>query len=315
MTLIATGLLNQEMRLQAVEKKLQEMSSTAHEPTSQGFSYFGRMTASDTRGPAFAPTNEVGRAQVRDRERMWETGRAQDVHEGLNTDTRLKYLEQDVKDNYHETGVKLKVVEDRSIENLRVESRDIRELHSELNTSVHMLKVDIKSSFDKVESDIEMTNMRIDIIEKETELNTERYYSLNNGIYYAIDFIMEIDYYLEERVYMLEKKMDLVLESLEKITELLKGEEDKEPQPGEPKGPEEPEVVPIGTTGGVQSSSRKTMDDAEKALQEWMERDKALRAKQAHQREQSVEVEDAESPDPMPSALERLMHELNNYNM
>jgi chromosome segregation ATPase len=238
LTLIATGLLNQEKRLQAVEQKLLGVSS-----------------APSTYDWGTAQTTDLGRT---------EGGRMQQQQvlnrEELDMETRVTYLEEDVADHRHSTDHKLQVVYDQAKELQRKESEDIRELHGELAGDVDILEKEINSSFQETEKDINAVDKHVDSVDKKVNYNTKSYNFLHGGFYEIIEYIREVQHELKNSIHDLDTELQEVKKQVSDL------QENKEPSVG-----------PVGNTGGIQSSHTGTVSSAEKALREWMKQDPANR--------------------------------------
>ena len=253
LTLLATGLLNQEKRLQAVEQKLQHLSS--------------------------GPTNDWGTAQMTDVGRPnWGKTQAVQNREDKDIPTRVKYLEEDMVDHRHSTDHKLQVVYDQARELQRRESKDIRELHDELVADVNILEKDINTTFQITESDIDTVDSRVDMVEKEVGFNTDEALYLRNLLFKTIEYINKLHYETLGFVYDLDIEVQDIKKQLSDLQQRKEGDEVSQ----------KPIVGPVGHTGGIQSHHT-TVSNAEKALREMMKQDPAaLRHSFSTAREESA---------------------------
>ena len=298
--LLATGLLSQEKRLQAVEQRLNEMSS--------------RSTS------AAATGSELGA----------KTQQSLEERQSFPLPTRMTYLEEDVEGNRQNTEHQLQTVHDIAKNNQLRESEDVVKLHRELTDYVGRLEMEINTTFARIENDINSLKGMVDANKVELKLNEDWYYHLNTGLFTTIDFVRHVEYLLDDRVYKLEQQMEKIMKLLregnrmatESPTEPTTGTTTTEPTTGttEPTTetstssagpPTEPSVGGVGETGGGRVA--KIMGDAEKALQEWIDSDPPSRKATSNAEEgAAVEGETARSRS---SSLRELLYELNNYNM
>ena len=250
------------------------------------------------------PLSEVGRAQEKAswRGSLVRTQQTLDERLQLSIETRVRYLEEDVVDNWYFMNENLKTVRDQGTEMVRKESEDFLRLHNKLNDTVRMLEEEINVSLEKAESDIAAVNDRVDVVEDEVEDNTQKYYRLNDGLYRTINYIR----YVEDQLYLLKWK---VLEMNSTLRELLLYHDEPEPEP-------EPSVGPIS---GIESTGR-VMGEAEKAVMDWINEEQSFNDAASEEAvivaEAESESESEESMDSINmSSFEELLNELIKYNM
>jgi phage host-nuclease inhibitor protein Gam len=293
MLLIATGLLNQEKRLQAIEQKLSDTSSTstqAEEPTGVGLA---RIMAK--------AENALARNQQSLEERQT-----------LPMDTRMTYLEEDVEDNRHSTEHRLHAVYDLAREAQRVESEDMRVMHNELANYVAALERELNSSIGQIKNEISTLEGRVDANAEGVESNLQFYYRLNNGLHATVAFIRYVEYSLSDRVYDLETQVGEILETLKALQRTVEnnngGGDGSETQPG-------PSTGEVGDTGAGGGGKAKVMSDAEKRMQEWIDANPTR--DDAPGREEVAKTESAAASDRSGGAslIQDLLSELNKYNM
>lgn len=263
LTLIATGLLNQEKRLQAVEQRLLDLSSTQ----------------------AAARPQQHFNLQDRDH---------------LDIPTRMKYLEEDVEHNRVEADTKLALVRDQLKELQRKETEDIRKVHVELEEDVNLLEKEVNTTFSNAEKDIDTVDGRVDKVKSGVDNNENSYFHLRTGFYALIDFVNSIDYHYEDRVYVIEEQVKEIMKELLAIQRRHEQEDNAA----------NPNVGPVGETGGVQTYPVRVMSKAEKALHDWIEEDKTQ-----YGSDPSPPSAVVESASPIPATFEELLYELKNYNM
>ena len=299
--LLATGILSQEKRLQAIEQRLNEMSSTS-----------AQATAPEERNSALVKLQQ-----------------SLDVRKTLPIPTRMTYLEEDVQDNRVHTDQQLQSIYDLARDAGRREAEDILELHHELSASVDQLEGYVNVTFMKVEHDI-------DAIKKELRYNWKWFNHVSIGLYQTIDYINHVEYHLEDRIYQLEEEMKAVTRTLDMTmatpttiptvapttqtsttaptstsattptsTSATTPTSTTATSTTEETGdefPTGPSVGGVGDTGGRRAG--RIMSEAKKVLQAWINSEVPG----------SEEVAEVES-DSQPSSLQELLDELNKYNM
>ena len=288
--LLATGLLSQEKRLQAIEQRLNIQSTNSAQPTS-----------------------ELARARVQ---------QTLEERKMLPMGTRVTYLEEDVEENRVHTDFQLQAVYDLARDAQRRETEDITMIQEELSDNVAQLEREINSTFRRVESDIDALKVRVNDNTGGINANLHRYFRLTDGLYRTIEYVRHVEYTLEDRIYILEEQMKEVMKYLERKEEhgttgttRPTEQEQSTTSPTEVEQgnefPTEPSVGDVGNTEGRKAA--KVMSDAEKALQEWMNSEKPV-TKTPTKQEENAEVQSAAGKNQRVSLME-LLRELNNYNM
>lgn len=178
--LIATGLLSQEKRLQALEQRL--------------------------------PSTKPGAAEAR-----LQDGEVVTRLNKLEQD--VKYLRQDVEDNRLHTDHKLLVVQDRLKDLQRKESEDIRKLHKELETDVTLLEDEVNSTFSDTELDINTLDNQVDTVKSGVYNNENHYYHLRDGFFKLIDYVKAVDFAHEDVLYQIEEELKKIMKDLLAIKE------------------------------------------------------------------------------------------------
>jgi len=182
LNLLVTGVLNQESRLQEVERKVANLGTT------QG----GIQT---WRGP---------------------TALSQQT---LDLETRVSHLEEDLRDFKAITHHHLEVVRTELKELQRKESEDIRGLHKELSDDVEDLDGMVNSSINHTDHEIHVVNDKVDTVEGEVGTNTDSYHQLRSWLHEVIWGIRNVESNLGDDIDELKGKVANISKTLDEMEE------------------------------------------------------------------------------------------------
>ena len=294
LNLLMTGVLNQESRLQEVERKVANLGTT------QG----GIQT---WRGP---------------------TALSQQT---LDLETRVSHLEEDLRDYKSTTHHQLEVVRTDLKELQRMESEDMRGMHRELSDDVEDLDGKVNNSINHTGHEMRVVNNKLDTVEGEVGTNTDNYHRLRSWLHEVIWAIRNVETKLGDDIHELKGKVADISKTLD---EMEKEEDNKEQQPAvgntggiqnyplgvgtQVRGEDAPSGwVPAYSqynyNANMQSVERKpaTLDEllhgAMQARTEEPPSDWMYAYPNTNANRQSVERK--------PASLQELLHELDNYNM
>ena len=267
-----------------------------------------RLNEMSIQGAALSTTrSEVVRARLQ---------QSLEERQQLPIETRMTYLEEDVEDNGKNTDHKLQVVHDMATDGRRQESEDVLELHKMISDSVTRLESEINVTFARIEGDLDLVKAGVEENKADINTNLHWYFHLNTGLHRTIDYVRYIEYTLEDRIYALEEQMKEVDDEERMGTEVptQSSTEPSEPSMG-PGIPTEPSMGGVGETGGGRAA--RIMNEAKKALQEWMDSTQPSRKTAAVEENAEVESARVESKTgkSQSETLRELLYELNNYNM
>ena len=180
LNLLVTGVLNQESRLQEVERKVANLGTT------QG----GIQT---WRGP---------------------TALSQQT---LDLETRVSHLEEDLRDHKSTTHHQLEVVRTDLKELQRKESENIRGLHKELADDVEDLDGMVNSSINHTGHEIHVVNDKVDTVEGEVGTNTDNYHQLRSWLHEVIWGIRNVETKLGDDIHELKGKVVNISKTLDEM--------------------------------------------------------------------------------------------------
>ena len=184
--LMATGVLRQEVRLQAMERKLENLA-----PVLGGVQTSQRHAALSQRSE-------------------------------LPLKTRVTYLEEDLSNFMVKAIYDMTYVKDHLVELQRRESEDIISMHKELEDDVVDLDGKLNSSRARAHHEVGDLNRTLDKVEDEVGTNTNHYHTLRDWTYQVLHHLWMVEGKLSDEIYELNKTIGNVLKRIVELEQKKK---------------------------------------------------------------------------------------------
>ena len=184
--LMATGVLNQEVRLQAMERKLESLA-----PVSERVQTSGRYATLSQRSQ-------------------------------LSLKTRVTYLEEDLSDFMVKARHDITYVKDHLFELQRKESEDIRGMHKELVEDVVDLDGKLNSTRSHTHHEVGDLNRTLDKVEDEVGTNANHYHTLRDWTHQVLHHLWKVEGKLSDEIHELNKTIENVLKRIDELEQKKK---------------------------------------------------------------------------------------------